>query len=376
MAALIGSGGIVLEDRSTAAKWESFQSELGESWSRLTESHHRPALWGEARDERASPYYDLAFEIAHGIDYRSAIKEELDPDELADLREKCQPALDALQRAAHASGVSREVAITPQPQLRRLLDARKLLWLAELEIRDHLENGDELAAVELLLDTLQMGGDLTRSPIMIEEMIGLSLLVDSYLREGIEEGTLLTLSTDARATLLTGLSILDGQLEWSVASLSSEAVWSGLAFEALLPDRIDPLRPWSRASGRKVAMELVTFKRGLAGDFGPKLARDPEAWLAALEGALEEGRALGGETQSAKAISIMVSAARSRLWCVGGFRLALHALEGSEAPKDPWIERFLHSEELEGGRRLWLDPRMHGNEGRDVVVELWVPDHP
>jgi len=248
------------------------------------------------------------------------------------------------------------------------MHARFLSQLCEMKAAVLLEDGRELEAVGVLLDALQFAGDLSRGPLLIEEMVGVALLTPDVLLEGVADGTLLALSEAAEQRLVAGVSALDRRLGWQLTSLEGELVFCARGLERALQDENNGWRDQaaslmdrgvSLTQARLFAAEHVNAMRRLcagydrAFDAGPSVLFDEIDRLPEKLGALEN-------PISALVLPKLDSAYRGRLYSLGRFRLLAQALSRAEPPADAWVVEYLRMEETEEGTRLWLDHEVFG----------------
>jgi len=379
LAATLGGAGIAWRGHRANDRWRDALHEVDRIEARLeARADVRPALWGGTTDERAQPHYDRALASVEGWGGRDdelvhrALSE--DGDEVraprAELVAAHAEALEALHRGAHAEDATRTVDWSRgfEVPVRTLMQARALVRLGELEAALLLDEGRDLEAVGVLLDALQFAGDLTRAPVMIEEMIGLALLSPVSLRDGVADGSLLSLPEDAERRLAAGLSALDRRLGWELESLEGELVLSARGLDAALRGEADGLRELAGAWGygplghawvRRLAAEHVEAMCGALAELDRGAAAGPAALLDAIDRTCLRVDELDNPI-SRLVLPKLDSACRARLHSLGRFRLLAHALSPSDPPADPWLAAYLREEPVEGGKRLWLDHEAFG----------------
>lgn len=342
--------------------------------------HHRPALWGATHEDRAYPHYDMALTCVEGWEPDDVILARRGEGERAlATRERLlaegAEALEHLGRGAHARDATRAVDWSEGFEIsaRKLFYARMLVQLGELQATAHLESGDDLEAVRVLLDGLQFAGDLAQGPILIEEMIGVSQLVPELLLELIQTGAIRDLSPEAHVLLARGLTQLAGRLDWTSASLEGELVLGTRGVQNALAggpglDILDAAVGCGVLGGPRIQREAATHVLWTSARFEAlEEARleGPEAHAAVLTEI--EQRILGeGDSMAATFLPWVLSAQRARSYSVGRFRLLVHAVTGDDLASDPWLDGCLRSQSSAEGTRLWLDEERFGS------AEIWV----
>jgi len=372
LAVLLVGVGVVRERQSAERAWEEARVRVMSLQRTLdARSDSRSALWGDTTTESAWPHYEAALDAVadwNAHELLSALKGE---DEAAlalraGFLEKGGDALAHLRRAAHAGSATRHVDWSAGFEVgaTRLMEARKLVHLCELRMQQLREAGADVEAVRVLLDGLQLGGDLAQGPLLIEELVGVSLLPCPTLLEGAEHGTLATLSPEARLLLREGLTLLDARLAWRPRGIEAELVLFAHAVEAArAADESGPgegpLAALRRADtrGLEAAAERVERSLTLAAELEDAFTVGPEAVQAFVE-RTERIRASEQSDDVAALDSILPvigSAVRGRLHSVGRFRLLVRALVDSESHTDPWIAQLFHETTDADGRALTLD---------------------
>ena len=185
-------------------------------------SFERDALVGEAQPGKAWDAYRVALDAAAAVRAEHGEAANLAPARIAKLTNEqrrqalvpFEPALAALRE-----GVRRRDARFPlrwddpiEGQLDNLLVARDLVNAAVVRADLMLVDGRDADAVDLLLDGAVFGADFMRSPLLIQQMIGLALVVIST-EEAWDEARIAQLDAVEMVRLRDGLVELDQRVE-------------------------------------------------------------------------------------------------------------------------------------------------------------------
>ena len=221
----------------------------------------RPVLWGEAQAGKASPHYERAFNL---------LSTKVDSAQLASLAriegrrvagvlntEPVRPgpsaaevvaahadALAALRAGAHSTDAQRPMDWSAGFSIRiqNMLTARHLANVAVLAAILAVDEGDGERAVHLLLDVMQFGRDLTRSPLLIEQMIGCATQAIASHDAVTWANLTRTLDANALRLLAVGLAQLDeapGSLMPATTWITAEAaLLANTSLESLTRDRV------------------------------------------------------------------------------------------------------------------------------------------
>lgn len=221
----------------------------------------RPVLWGEAQAGKAWPHYERAFNL---------LSTKVDSAQLASLAriegrrvagvlntEPVRPgpsaaevvaahadALVALRAGAHSTDAQRPMDWSAGHSIRiqNMLTARHLANAAVLTAILAVGEGDGERAVHLLLDVMQFGRDLTRSPLLIEQMIGCATQAIASHDAVTWANLTRTLDANALRLLATGLLQLDeapGSLMPATTWITAEAaLLANTSLESLTRDRV------------------------------------------------------------------------------------------------------------------------------------------
>ncbi len=370
--ATLGTAGVAWRrSRLASERWEAAFEKVQQVEARLeARVDERPVLWGEATDEWAQPHYDLALSLVEDWD-RDAVpaaaraEDERARADRARFLEEGQAALEALRRGTHAADATRRVPWSEGCGVltRKLMTTRFLTLLCEMQMSVHLAEGRDLEAVHVLLDALQFGGDLCQSPILIEQMVGMAAVNPVRFVQGVEDGTLLTLSEEAQSALAHGLSILHPRLDWQSNALEGELVLSAYSLAASFRGEGDGCTEWKGCSLASVQTDAadhfelaLTLERELAQVAG----NEPSKLLTTAQRLQATAEALENPVTD-NFLHVLDSAYRSRVHGIGRFRLLAHALAPDEITQDPWMNAHLRSEDTPTGERLWVDDEAFEN---------------
>lgn len=240
----------------------------------------RPVLWGEAQAGKAWPHYERAFHLlstkvdsAHlaslGRSEGRRIAGVTNTEQVragpsaAEVVAAHADALIALRAGAHSTDARRPMDWNAGHSIRiqNLLTARHLANAAVLTAILAVGDGDGERAVQILLDVMQLGRDLTRSPLLIEQMIGCATQAIATSDAVTWANLLRTLDADALRLLAVGLAQLDeapGALAPAATWISSEAaLLANTNLERLTRDRAlasQTLSAWRYAFSLRLAM--------------------------------------------------------------------------------------------------------------------------
>ena len=194
-----------------------------EEW-REAADFDREAAWGDTVEGAAWPHYERALEAVEAepdslrdrIAEAAAFTGEQDAAaraERSELLERCQEVLSEVHAGAHA----RDARIGDPGEgfgadAAKLVSTRALSDLAILFLCDAEGPEAQLDAVRAALDIQQFGRDLASSPLLINEMIGLVIIVPYGLDEWLRGGLAKELDTAAKREWLAGLERLERSL--------------------------------------------------------------------------------------------------------------------------------------------------------------------
>lgn len=183
----------------------------------------RPVLFGESAAGNAWDDYTIAIQAlpAQSEAARSEIIRARKLEPVADtgkLREAYVrahlPALQAMQRGAHRT-LARLPIQWPAGYARRatnLLTVRNLANACVLAAEQHIDAREPERAVDLLLDAMQFGRDLTLTPLVIDEIIGVAILQIASKEALVQNGLMDRLTDAALRRLAAGMRVLDESL--------------------------------------------------------------------------------------------------------------------------------------------------------------------
>lgn len=237
------------------------------------------------------------------------------------------------------------------------------MQLAEMRAEELIADGQDIEAVHTLLDVLQFAGDMAEGPILIEEMIGLSILNPDFLIDGLADGSLGELTPEAQQELVQGLSILSQGLPWKGSGYDGEFLLGVRGLETALSHGGTG---WLRMTGnsgwipfeRQLGLLFATSYVHQRQEFGTEIDRAFDSGADALVSKfqeLEERMTAGSNPISSVIMPTVGSCHRSRFYSLGRFRLMVRALTGSVLPGDSWTADHLRVEASDSGERYWLD---------------------
>ena len=219
-----------------------------EEW-REAADFDREAAFGDTVEGAAWPHYERALEAVEALpdSLRDRIAESAaftgEEDaaaraERGELLARCQEVLSEVHAGAHA----RDARIGDPGEgfgadAAKLVSTRALSDLAILSLCDAEGAEAQLDAVRAALDIQQFGRDLASSPLLINEMIGLVIIVPYGLDERLRGGLAKELDTAAKREWLAGLERLERSLApESVAVRGELELCAGGILTGLEPD--------------------------------------------------------------------------------------------------------------------------------------------
>ena len=205
------------------------QSKTNSSWRAMVDTHKalhagwlaqpdtREPLWGAASEGYAFTHYEQAAEIMSGVlkdneslgDLIGKTDEQV-ADMAGELREAWQPALTALRAGTHASHSRVDRDNLAADQNINFLNYRWVSNAAAFETRHLRRAGDDMASVEVSLDSLGMAIDVFSDGLLIHQMISVAMIAIAI--EPWTDEALRALDPDAAAALAAGLAKLDAQM--------------------------------------------------------------------------------------------------------------------------------------------------------------------
>ncbi|MEM9378913.1 MAG: hypothetical protein AAGB93_03110 [Planctomycetota bacterium] len=212
----VGAVGLTSRHRTHRA-WASMAVRLDAMEAeRLARPTGREALYGETTDGLAWDHYWRALDAVEELDdLRERGFRATRPENEAQRRDRdalvaeAAEALEHLRRGAHARDAAssadfRQGADMPIP---KLVSSRTLANIACAKLRMEAGQQGELEALRAVLDAQQYARDMACSPLVIEQFMGLSLLVPECIQHFVETRGH-TLTDDAKRTWLSALDQL------------------------------------------------------------------------------------------------------------------------------------------------------------------------
>jgi len=231
LATLVLLGGAAVTQRAGTARADMWSA--GRKLEALVDGvdRTRAVLYGEqvegaAFEEYEAALLDLSPDVMDDwVAYRQAF-EERDAETRAlgvALVEANRGSLRALRRGAHAADAKGSVEWERglSAHIPSLMDCRNLANLAWVAAELKLEAGDSAAAVNVLLDSAQFGGDLVQSPSLIGELVGNAVLSATLQNALVDQGLLWRLPKPELVRLAAALRQLEARL--AVRGLAREA---------------------------------------------------------------------------------------------------------------------------------------------------------
>ncbi|MEM9379261.1 MAG: hypothetical protein AAGB93_04860 [Planctomycetota bacterium] len=231
----------------------------------------REALWGETQSGLAFFHYAAAVQQAElldergGADWRQGLSDALSggedaPEAAADLASDkgVRRCLAALHLGAHSSDAALEIEWrqldATVPSFQAALDVERIAFADALA---RLHAGDDVGAVEVLLDAAQLGADLAQVPLAACDLVGCAILGAGRVQQLLEVRGFDDLAPEAQTLLVRGLLRLDERVTIAGASADGEFVLLARTIEAEL-DAAER-RPFAQCEHSRV--ELAEFVR-------------------------------------------------------------------------------------------------------------------
>ena len=217
---LVGSGVVVRHEAD--ARWHAMAAAA--EADRVAWEHQdfsRSPLWGEATAGNAFESYGRMAALAGSFDRDDAQRRlaalatcsaEFDESGRA-LLEQWQPVVAEL-RAGARCGEARPLTRVQdgfQARVTNLLWVRAAVNAAGAMVRLHAAESRPMEAAQLALDTATVGGDLLRSPLLIEQVFGAAMLAIP-VKETLCEDVLAKLDKASLELLAAGLERLDAHV--------------------------------------------------------------------------------------------------------------------------------------------------------------------
>jgi len=315
------------------------------------------------------------------------------------------PILEILRQGAHASEARRRedwgepIRLAMSPVETRAVV--QLAWLQYEYVLDQ-EPGQDLDAVRVLLDAQQFAADLRdaaaslghppvwrmlarhwraglaelrRSRSTRASARALARLVPEPVVRDLEEGSLASLSSEARSLLDRGIRMTALRLDWEPCSLDGgfalvvrfiECALNGDYPWVTRPGRWGILAPCFRVELKQDAIEAVEWLERSSARIRAAHADGP---LAVDRVLTELDREQPGGANPFTGGDFPTGLYRSRYRQLAKLRLLAHALGAVPIEDDNWLGGALRKERTPAGERLWID-------GGDLLrdVELIVRD--
>ena len=356
---------------------------------RLGRSDVREALHGATSDDRAWPHYERALaalrsvEVTNDRSHAAArARTEAERKERDALLADVDAMFAHLTRGAQARDARSPVRFEDgaSADIQRLAEIR---WTSELSVAramQLLESGDELGAVHGRLDAQQLARDLCVSPVLIEEMIGLSQLVPEATVEWLADGGANDMSASSLGVWLDGLDALRASLPDGSRAMVGEVEMFGreITRQVEASGRLE----WKGFLDDASLWRYGFTWRGAAADYvvrGADFAREVErAYVGEPMRVLERLGALEQEAESdlnpiyKVAVPKISSAGRSRIWNLALLDFLRHALalrlaRPSDLPVDPF-GFGVEVEHDEAGIRVWA--KAHERRQHEIEIDL------
>ncbi len=334
-------------------RWNEWRSEVAVLEGELETPDLRPALYGletsgTETSGNAWDSYRRAIALATADEdlekmVRPAERGKLDPEQLETLFAAHAETLNQVRLGAHCQDAHESIDWSQgfEGTTKNVLTMRGLSNLAVTRALAQIEAGQQVEAVDTLLDMAQLGRDLMHSHLVINEMIGLAVITIPTIEAADQNDFLDRLSPAALDRLSAGLAKLDEGMQRVSISLQGEAVMFAYNVENGLIDELGlSLASWrhgfsSRLMLADAGLRMIDFARQThVAARGPW--SDCDAYLRGNEEAPVNESDLLFDMGS-----IMRSALTSRLSTIARIRLLRMALEhrrGNVVPRlvDPY----------------------------------------
>lgn len=369
--------------------WAEMDQQIGAlTRQRETLSTSRDAVYGETVDELAWPHYEDALQQLDNafrtrpMNFDAAMATTEEERASRDvLLQELEPAFVALRRGAHARDAATgldwsvgEASLSPV-----LLRAHMLAIHSVAKARAQVERGDDMGAIETLLDAQQFACDLASSSCVIEEMLGLASLTPMELTHWLEDGGAGEFSSEALGRWLDGMDRLRSTLPSDHRALLGHVELLGRRLQRTITPE-PPVIPgvtvrWRgpeigpglrhRFSWRHAAAEFVARTPELT----QRVERASGLTLSALE-ELEAELALDPNPLMRMMAAHVTSTARSRRYCLGRLDFLRHAialrLNRATTELNAPFGHPVHVEETAHSVRVWT--RAEGTGPLDITL--------
>lgn len=377
-------------------RWEQMAARVDEMGAeRRSMNTARAAAYGATTEGSAWTHYVAAFERTNEVWEGMAIRnfdavEDRTPEGLAKrdlLLRELAPAFAALRRGAHARDARTGVNLADGSLdgVRLMTRAQTLGTFAIAQAVAQVERGEDMDAIATLLDIQQLGRDLTVAPCLIEEMMGLGILVNPYLLDWLADESAPQLSMEAKAAWLEGMDRIRATIP------ATTPAWKGELerFARDLQRAGEPTEPnvpglksvgW-RGPSTGPGLKYHFSWRSAAADLlerGPDFVHrvdaayqlTPAPMLKALHD-LHAELAVDDNPLVEQFFRNVVSTGKSRIFCMAKLDFLRHALalqlgRPAEAPADPWGHGVRVKVES-NGVRVWT-PSVERTGPLDVTI--------
>lgn len=352
--------------RGIDTRWEQMAARVDAMGvERRSRDADRAAAYGATMEGSAWAQYEVAFERMDEVWEALPVRnfdalEDRTPEGRAKrdlvLRD-LEPAFEALHRGAHArdARTGMDLADGSLEGVRSLTRAHYLGRFAIARATALVERGEDMEAVATLLDVQQMGRDLAAASFLIEEMMGLGVLVDPYLLQWLGDESTPQLSKEAKAAWLDGMDRIRATMPATSPAWTGELERFGRDFQRA-GEPTEPNVPGLKSAGWRGPSTGPGFAyqfswRSAAADLmerGPEFAQradaacqlEPALVLAALS-ELQAEAAADDNPLVEHFFRSLDSVGKSRIYSMAKFDFLRHALalqlqRQSDVPADPW----------------------------------------
>lgn len=265
------------QQRSMAAQREALVAELAADHAAyLALGDRREVLYGQAQPGNAWEGYAKAIGLAAdpAMPLREdRLEEALQGSHLPSNVELAawQPALQALRDGARCQS-ARSLVDLRAGYLAALPDVRAMLDLghaAMVTARHALANGAARGGIEQMLDALTYAVDLSRSPVLFEQMLGAKLL-HAIAAQGLSDPVLVGLEPSELTFLADALAIADAQAPCTVNTHGEALLAGGMLVDYQPGDQLPAVSIWQTwrhgFSAQRLAFDALQGVRQLAQD--------------------------------------------------------------------------------------------------------------
>lgn len=382
--------------RGIDVRWEQMAAQVDAMGAeRRSMNTDREAAYGPTMEGAAWSHYEAAFERMNRVweelpIHNFDLVEAKTPEERAmrdALLRDLAPAFEALHRGAHArdARTGMNLADGSLDGVRLMTRAHYLGTFAVAQARAQVERGEDMDAVATLLDAQQLGRDLIVAPYLMEEMLGLAVLVDPYHLQWLAEEDAPQMSMVAKEAWLDGMNRIRATIPATSPAWAGELERFGRDLQ-LAGEPTEPNVPGLKSAGwsgpitgpglayqfswRSAGADLLARGPGFVGRANAACALAPVAMLEALNDLHAETQ-IDDNPLVEQFFRHIQSVGKSRIYCMAKFdflrhALALHLGREAEVPADPWGNGV--RVEVEADRvRVWT-PQGEGTGYLDVTI--------